>query len=113
MLAAAGALQQAGAEVVGTALDTEGHVDLQNVLVELGRRECNDVLVEAGPTLAGRFLQLGLADELIVYIAPIILGAEARAMALLPPLYRIEDVLRYTLHGMERIGADVKLILRP
>ena len=112
-LAAAGALQQAGAEVVGTALDTEGHVDLQNVLVELGRRECNDVLVEAGPTLAGRFLQLGLADELIVYIAPIILGAEARAMALLPPLYRIEDVLRYTLHGMERIGADVKLILRP
>jgi len=112
-LAAAGALQQAGAEVIGTGLDTEGHVDLQNVLVELGRRECNDVLVEAGPTLAGRFLQLGLADELIVYIAPIILGAEARAMALLPPLYRIEDVLRYTLHGMERIGADVKLILRP
>jgi len=112
-LAAAGALQQAGAEVVGMALDTEGHVDVQNVLVELGRRECNDVLVEAGPTLAGRFLQLGLADELIVYIAPIILGAEARAMALLPPLYRIEDVLRYTLHGMERIGADVKLILRP
>ena len=112
-LAAAGALQQAGAEVVGTALDTEGHVDLQNVLVEMGRRECNDVLVEAGPTLAGRFLQLGLADELIVYIAPIILGSEARAMALLPPLYRIEDVLRYTLHGMERIGADVKLTLRP
>ncbi len=71
---------------------------------ELGRRECNDVLVEAGPTLAGRFLQLGLADELIVYIAPIVLGPEARAMALLPPLYRIEDVLRYTLHDMQRIG---------
>jgi diaminohydroxyphosphoribosylaminopyrimidine deaminase / 5-amino-6-(5-phosphoribosylamino)uracil reductase len=112
-LAHADALQQAGAEVVGTPLDTDGHVDLQNVLAELGRRECNDVLVEAGPTLAGRFLQLGLADELIVYIAPIVLGPEARAMALLPPLYRIEDVLRYTLHGMERIGADVKLVLRP
>lgn len=109
----AGALRQAGAEVLGAALDTEGHVDLQNVLAELGRRECNDVLVEAGPTLAGRFLQLGLADELIVYIAPIVLGPEARAMALLPPLYRIEDVLRYTLSGMQRIGADVKLTLRP
>ena len=60
-----------------------------------------------------RFLQLGLADELIVYIAPIVLGPEARAMALLPPLYRIEDVLRYTLHDMQRIGADVKLTLRP
>ena len=88
-------------------------VALQNVLAELGRRECNDVLVEAGPTLAGRFLQLGLADELIVYIAPIVLGPEARAMALLPPLYRIEDVLRYTLRDLQRIGADVKLTLRP
>lgn len=112
-LAQVNALQQAGAEVLGVPLDTDGHVDLQNVLTELGRRECNEVLVEAGPTLAGRFLQLGLADELIVYIAPIVLGPEARAMALLPPLYRIEDVLRYTLRGMERIGADVKLTLRP
>jgi len=112
-LAQAGELREAGAEVVGVPLDGDGHVDLQNVLTELGRRECNDVLVEAGPTLAGKFLQLGLADELIVYIAPIILGSEARAMALLPPLDRIEDVLRYTLHATERIGADIKLILRP
>jgi diaminohydroxyphosphoribosylaminopyrimidine deaminase / 5-amino-6-(5-phosphoribosylamino)uracil reductase len=112
-VAHAGALQRAGAEIIGAPLDADGHVDLQNVLAELGRRECNDVLVEAGPTLAGRFLQLGLADELIVYIAPIVLGPEARAMALLPPLYRIEDVLRYTLHDMQRIGADVKLTLRP
>lgn len=109
----AGAIQRAGAEVIACALDTDGHVDLQNVLAELGRRECNDVLVEAGPTLAGRFLQLGLADELIVYIAPILLGSEARAMALLPPLERIEDVLRYALHGMQRVGQDVKLTLRP
>ncbi len=111
-VAQGGAVQQAGAEVIGAALDGDGHVDLQNVLAELGRRECNDVLVEAGPTLAGKFLHLGLADELIVYVAPIILGAEARAMALLPPLERIEDVLRYALHGMQRIGEDVKLTLR-
>ena len=112
-LAQADAIQRTGAEVVAATLDAERHVDLQNVLAELGRRQCNDVLVEAGPTLAGRFLQLGLADELIVYIAPIVLGPEARAMALLPPLYRIEDVLRYTLHDMQRIGADIKLTLRP
>jgi diaminohydroxyphosphoribosylaminopyrimidine deaminase / 5-amino-6-(5-phosphoribosylamino)uracil reductase len=111
--AGAAALKQAGAEVLGVPLDGQGHVDLQNVLAELGRRECNDVLVEAGPTLAGRFLQLGLADELIVYIAPIVLGPEARAMALLPPLERIEDVLRYSPNGMQRIGEDVKLTLRP
>jgi len=109
----AGAIQQAGGEVVAAPLDAQRHVDLQYVLAELGRRECNDVLVEAGPTLAGRFLQLGLADELIVYIAPIVLGPEARAMALLPPLDRIEDVLRYAVHGMQRVGQDVKLTLRP
>lgn len=112
-VAKAGAVQRAGAEVVGAALDNDRHVDLQNVLAELGRRECNDVLVEAGATLAGRFLQLGLADELVVYVAPIILGPEARAMALLPPLDRIENVLRYALRGMQRIGEDVKLTLRP
>ena len=112
-VAKAGAVRQAGAEVVAAPLDAQQHVDLQHVLAELGRRECNDVLVEAGPTLAGRFLQLGLADELIVYIAPIVLGPEARAMALLPPLERIEDVLRYSLHGMQRVGDDVKLLLRP
>lgn len=106
-------LRRAGAEVVGAALDADGRIDLQNVLAELGRRQFNDVLVEAGPTLAGQFLHLALADELIVYVAPIILGPEARTMALLPPLYRIEDVPRYTLHGMQRIGADVKLVLRP
>jgi diaminohydroxyphosphoribosylaminopyrimidine deaminase / 5-amino-6-(5-phosphoribosylamino)uracil reductase len=111
--AKAGAIRQAGAEVIAAPLDLERHVDLQHVLAELGRRECNDVLVEAGPTLAGRFLQLGLADELIVYIAPIVLGPEARAMALLPPLERIEDVLRYSVHGMQRAGQDVKLTLRP
>jgi diaminohydroxyphosphoribosylaminopyrimidine deaminase/5-amino-6-(5-phosphoribosylamino)uracil reductase len=112
-VARAGAIQRDGAEVVGVPLDSERRVELQSVLAELGRRECNDVLVEAGPTLAGTFLQLGLADELIVYVAPIILGSEARAMALLPPLERIEDVLRYSLHGMQRIGEDVKLTLRP
>lgn len=112
-LAGAGALRQAGAEVVGASLDTERRIDLQQVLAELGRRECNDVLVEAGPTLAGSFLQLGLADELIVYIAPVVLGPEARAMALLPPLERIEDVLRYSVRQVQRVGEDVKLVLRP
>jgi riboflavin biosynthesis protein RibD len=53
-LAQAGELREAGAEVVGVPLDGDGHVDLQNVLTDLGRRECNDVLVEAGPTLAGK-----------------------------------------------------------
>lgn len=109
---AAEPLRQAGAELVGTTLDRDGRVDLHSVLQELGRRMCNDVLVEAGPTLVGRILQLGLADELIVYIAPVLLGADARPMAVLPLLTQLDTAQRYTLHANDRIGDDVRLILR-
>jgi diaminohydroxyphosphoribosylaminopyrimidine deaminase/5-amino-6-(5-phosphoribosylamino)uracil reductase len=73
---------------------------------------CNDVLVEAGPTLVGRVLQLGLADEIIAYVAPVLLGADARAMAVLPALQTLDEAQRYTMHAVERIGDDVRLTLR-
>jgi diaminohydroxyphosphoribosylaminopyrimidine deaminase / 5-amino-6-(5-phosphoribosylamino)uracil reductase len=82
------------------------------VLQELGRRQCNDVLVEAGPTLAGQFLQLGLADELVLYVAPVLLGPRARAMATLPPLERLEHASRYEIKSLQRIEPDVRLVLR-
>ena len=109
---AAQPLRQAGAELIATTLDHEGRVDLRSVLQELGRRMCNDVLVEAGPTLVGRILQLGLADELIVYIAPVLLGPDARPMAALPLLTQLNQAQRYTLHCHDRIGDDVRLVLR-
>jgi diaminohydroxyphosphoribosylaminopyrimidine deaminase/5-amino-6-(5-phosphoribosylamino)uracil reductase len=100
------------AELVTVALDRDGRVDLHSVLQELGRRMCNDVLVEAGPRLVGRILQLGLADELIVYIAPVLLGPDARPMATLPLLTQLDSAQRYTLHTHDRIGDDVRLVLR-
>jgi diaminohydroxyphosphoribosylaminopyrimidine deaminase/5-amino-6-(5-phosphoribosylamino)uracil reductase len=106
-------LRQTGAEIVLAALDSDGRIDLDSVLQELGRRMCNDVLVEAGPTLAGQVLQLGLADELIVYVAPILLGPDARSMTRLPLLQRLDHAQRYTLHSVDRIGDDVRLVLRP
>jgi diaminohydroxyphosphoribosylaminopyrimidine deaminase / 5-amino-6-(5-phosphoribosylamino)uracil reductase len=109
---AAEPLRRAGAELVPATLDRDGRVDLHSVLQELGRRMCNDVLVEAGPTLVGRILQLGLADELIVYIAPVLLGPDARPMAALPLLTQLDTAQRYTLHTHDRIGDDVRLVLR-
>jgi diaminohydroxyphosphoribosylaminopyrimidine deaminase/5-amino-6-(5-phosphoribosylamino)uracil reductase len=109
---AAEPLRQAGAELIAVTLDRDSRVDLHSVLQELGRRMCNDVLVEAGPTLTGRILQLGLADELIVYIAPVLLGPDARPMAGLPLLTQLEAAQRYTLHTNDRIGDDVRLVLR-
>lgn len=109
---AAPRLRQAGAELITVALEENGRVDLHSVLQELGRRMCNDVLVEAGPTLVGRILRLGLADELIVYIAPVLLGPDARAMATLPTLTQLNQAQRYTLHTHDRVGDDVRLVLR-
>lgn len=102
-----------GAKIVPTAVSREGRVDVKAVLSELAARHCNDVLVEAGPTLSGAFLEQGLVDELILYVAPMLLGPDARAMAMLPVLHRLEDAHRYTLSASERIGADIKLTLRP
>jgi diaminohydroxyphosphoribosylaminopyrimidine deaminase / 5-amino-6-(5-phosphoribosylamino)uracil reductase len=110
---AAAKLAAAGAKVVASPLAEDGRVNLSHVIEELGRRQCNDVLVEAGPTLAGQFLQLGLADELIVYLAPLVLGPDARPMAVIAGLNRIEDAARYTLKDVSRVGDDVKLVFRP
>lgn len=103
------ALQALGAEVIGVPVDPEGGLQLEQILTELGRRQCNDVLVEAGPTLAGRCVQLGLADELIVYLAPMLLGPAARPMASLPLLEQLEDAPRFVLQDVQRIGSDVRL----
>lgn len=105
-------LRRAGAEIIAADLDAFGRIDLDFVLRELGRRMCNDVLVEAGPTLVGRILQLGLADEVIAYVAPVLLGPDARAMANLPGLQTLDQAQRYTIHGVDCIGDDVRLILR-
>lgn len=104
---------QIKAEIIESASAPDGRVDLTAALRDLAARQCNDVLVEAGPTLSGAFLAQGLADELIVYLAPKLLGQDAREMANLPTLHRLGDAPRYTLSSTERVGEDLKLVLRP
>lgn len=106
-------LEAAGGRVVGVPLDAAGHVDLGSVLTLLGQQQCNDVMVEAGPTLAGRFMELGLVDELIVYVAPVLLGPDARPMLRLPRIENMNDRLQWQLHSSGQLGADMKLVLRP
>jgi diaminohydroxyphosphoribosylaminopyrimidine deaminase/5-amino-6-(5-phosphoribosylamino)uracil reductase len=104
-------LQGASADVITLPADTSGGIDLLALFRELGRRECNDVLVEAGPRLAGRILALDLCDELIVYFAPRVLGPDARAMFDLPSIQRLQDSLQFRLQGAESIGPDLKVSL--
>lgn len=101
------------ARVVGVPRAAAGGLDLTQVLTEMGRLQCNDVLVEAGPTLAGAFIEAGLVDQLIVYMAPVLLGPDARPMLRLPPLERLADRVQFALQRTEAMGSDVKLVLRP
>ena len=87
-----------------------GQVDLAQLLCSLAERECNEVLVEAGPTLAGAFLKAGLCDELILYLAPKFLGANARPLLDLP-FERLDQALGGDIVEVERFGPDMRLRL--
>lgn len=80
------------------------------LMAELGVNEC---LVEAGPRVAGAFLGSGCVDELIVYMAPALLGHQAFPMAELPAVQRLDQRLRWRYHAVEQVGEDLRLHLRP
>jgi len=105
------ALEARGAEVLLLRSPTD-RVDLPGLLRELARRGVNELHVEAGERLNGSFLREGLVDELLVYMAPVLLG-EGRAMAALGPFASLADGLRFRLLESLRVGDDLRLRLRP
>lgn len=100
------------ADVRASPVDASGSLDLRAVLKDLAARECNEVLVEAGPTLSGRFVEQGLADRLIVYLSPVLLGSEARSMVALPPLDAMAGRTRLELIETRHVGEDLRLTWR-
>jgi diaminohydroxyphosphoribosylaminopyrimidine deaminase/5-amino-6-(5-phosphoribosylamino)uracil reductase len=86
---------------------------LRAMLARLGELEINEVLVEAGPTLTGALVQHGLADELLLYIAPKLLGPQARPLFELPPLVDLQQAQRFRMIEQRQIGEDLRLRLRP
>jgi diaminohydroxyphosphoribosylaminopyrimidine deaminase/5-amino-6-(5-phosphoribosylamino)uracil reductase len=105
------ALEAHGAEVA-LAPSPSGKVDLAAVVADLGRREINELHVEAGEKLNASLLAAGLVDELLVYVAPKLLG-DGRGLAALPPLARLDDALGFAFVDVARIGDDLRLLLRP
>ncbi|WP_303759918.1 bifunctional diaminohydroxyphosphoribosylaminopyrimidine deaminase/5-amino-6-(5-phosphoribosylamino)uracil reductase RibD [Alcanivorax jadensis] len=106
------ALESAGAEVMLLPASGSG-IDLQQLLIELNRRECNEVLVECGATLAGAFVREGLFDELIVYMAPALLGSSARPLLGLPQLASMSEKVALKWQDVRQIGDDLRLTLVP
>ena len=101
-------LVAAGAEVEVLS-GTGPRVDLSQALECLGRLECNDVLVEAGPVLAGAMLAAGLIDELVVYVAPHLMGDAARGLFTLPALEKLADRVQLRFLDVRRVGDDLRI----
>ncbi|MEO8630731.1 MAG: bifunctional diaminohydroxyphosphoribosylaminopyrimidine deaminase/5-amino-6-(5-phosphoribosylamino)uracil reductase RibD, partial [Betaproteobacteria bacterium] len=104
-------LEARGATLVRIA-DDNWKVDLVELLRELGRRELNEILVESGNRLNGALLRAGLVDELIMYVAPHLLGDDARGMFDLGELTGLEQRLQLAIHDVRRVGADWRMIAR-
>ena len=88
----------------------QGETRLQALMAELGKRQINTLWVEAGATLAGALIAENLVDELIIYMAPKLLGDQARDLCHLPNLTQLADAPLWQLQSCEPIGDDLKLI---
>ena len=90
-----------------------GRFDLEAVLKLLAERKINEVQVEAGATLAGAFLAHGLVDELLLYVAPVMLGERARPLFEGLHIDAMTEKLEMRLVETRRIGDDIRVLLRP
>jgi diaminohydroxyphosphoribosylaminopyrimidine deaminase/5-amino-6-(5-phosphoribosylamino)uracil reductase len=104
-------LRDYGAEVVVLA-DGQRQVDLAAVLNDLAVRGCNEVLVEAGAILNGALLKAGLVDEMLLYIAPQLLGNAARGMADLGELTGLDQRVDLIFGDVRQIGCDLRITVK-
>ncbi len=106
------ALETAGVHVYICPEDGE-QVDLLSLFEYLARQEINEVLLESGPTLAGAALSAGLIDELILYLAPHLMGDGARGLFHLPGLEAMQDRIALDIQDVRRVGPDIRITARP
>ncbi len=106
-----GALQARGAEVA-LVPGPLGKVDLPAMLQDLARRGINELHVEAGSKLNGSLVREGLVDEWLAYVAPKLIGS-GRALASFGPLASLADAVALRFHAVDRVGDDLRLLLRP
>jgi len=102
-------------EVVGARIETVSatpRLDLAAVLTRLAELEINSVWLEAGPGLAGAMIAAGLVDELVFYLAPCLLGNDARGLFELPALERLEQRIRLNIASIRSIGDDLRICAR-
>ena len=104
------ALEERGATVVMLP-DAHGKVDLAAMMRDLGRREINELHVEAGCKLNGSLIGAGLVDEFLLYLAPKLLGP-GQGMAAFAPLQSLADAVALQFQSVDRVGADLRIVAR-
>jgi diaminohydroxyphosphoribosylaminopyrimidine deaminase/5-amino-6-(5-phosphoribosylamino)uracil reductase len=103
----------ARAELAPVAVDAQGRFDLAALMRLLAQREVNELQVEAGPSLCGALFDAGLVDELLLYVAPVLLGDLARPLLHLPALHDMAGRKSLRVVDQRMTGADIRLLLRP
>ena len=101
-----------GAEYLSVDSDHE-KLDLGQLIKRLADQGCNEVLVEAGPTLAGAFVSAGLVDEIWIYQSPDIIGESGRGMFVMPGIKTIQEKISFELIDSRPVGGDVRSIYLP
>ncbi len=101
-----------GARVVSVATDNR-RVSLPAVLADLAKRQVNDVLIEAGATLAGAALRAGVVDQVVIYQAPHMMGSETRPLLRTPGLLELGSRYELAIEDLRRIGADLRIVATP
>ena len=110
------AVEAAGATVIVLPKsDTSNKIDLRLMLLDLAKREVNELHVEAGPTLNGALIAAGLVDEFLIYLAPKLLGGKdtnGRGMAEFSPLSALSDAVAMTFVSVDKVGQDLRILGR-
>ena len=93
--------------------DGDGRVDLGALMRALGARGVNELHVEAGARLNGALLDAGLIDEVLLYVAPDVIGDPARGLFTRPaPLAALDGITRCAWERIDRVGRDLRILLR-
>jgi diaminohydroxyphosphoribosylaminopyrimidine deaminase/5-amino-6-(5-phosphoribosylamino)uracil reductase len=103
-------LRAAGAEII-LLPNAAGKVDLPALMLELGRRQINELHVEAGAKLNASLIREGCVDELLVYLAPALIG-DAQSMFALPAPASLDQKYRLKFHEVTQIGDDLRILAR-
>ena len=104
-------LEAAGAEVVRLAGGPDA-IDLPALMRLLGEREMNEVLLETGATLSGAALRAGIIDELVIYVAPLLMGDAARGLFHLPGLDTLAQRIELDIRDVRAVGRDWRVTAR-